>query len=129
MPGVRVARGDARRGADATSSSICTPSGLHPQHGIIAAQRREARLTEKPMAISLAAADELVQACDEAGVQLFVVKQNRLNPPIQLLKRAIDKGRFGRIYMANSRCAGRGRRSTTTRSRGAARGSSTAARS
>ena len=53
------------------------------------------------MAISLAGADELVQACDEAGVQLFVVKQNRLNPPIQLLKRAVDKGRFGRIYMAN----------------------------
>ena len=53
------------------------------------------------MAISLAGADELVQACDAAGVQLFVVKQNRLNPPIQLLKRAVDKGRFGRIYMAN----------------------------
>ena len=47
------------------------------------------------------AADDLVHACDEAGVQLFVVKQNRLNPPIQLLKRAVDKGRFGRIYMAN----------------------------
>ena len=42
-----------------------------------------------------------MQACDDAGVQLFVVKQNRLNPPIQLLKRAVDKGRFGRIYMAN----------------------------
>ena len=47
-------------------------------------------------------ADELVQACDDAGVQLFVVKQNRLNPPIQLLKRAVDKGRFGRIYLANA---------------------------
>jgi UDP-N-acetyl-2-amino-2-deoxyglucuronate dehydrogenase len=43
-----------------------------------------------------------VQGCDDAGVQLFVVKQNRLNPPIQLLKRAIDKGRFGRLYMANT---------------------------
>jgi len=81
--------------------SICTPSGLHPQHGIIAAQTGRHVLTEKPMAISLAAADELVQACDAAGVQLFVVKQNRLNPPIQLLRRAIDKGRFGRIYSAN----------------------------
>ena len=80
---------------------ICTPSGLHPQHGIAAAKAGRHVLTEKPMAISLAAADELVQACDEAGVHLFVVKQNRLNPPIQLLKRAIDKRRFGRIYMAN----------------------------
>jgi UDP-N-acetyl-2-amino-2-deoxyglucuronate dehydrogenase len=58
-------------------------------------------MTEKPMAISLEAADQLVQACDAAGVHLFVVKQNRLNPPIQLLKRAVDKGRFGRLYMAN----------------------------
>ena len=81
--------------------SICTPSGLHPQHGIIAARAGRHVLTEKPMAISLAAADELVQACDAAGVQLFVVKQNRLNPAIQLLKRAVDKGRFGRLYMAN----------------------------
>lgn len=81
--------------------SICTPSGLHPQHGIIAAQAGRNVLTEKPMGISLAAADDLVQACDAAGVQLFVVKQNRLNPSIQLLKRAVDKGRFGRLYMAN----------------------------
>ena len=81
--------------------TICTPSGLHPQHGITAARAGRHVLTEKPMAISLAAADDLVQACDAAGVHLFVVKQNRLNPPIQLLKRAVDKGRFGRIYMAN----------------------------
>ena len=82
--------------------TICTPSGLHPQHGIIAARAGRHVVTEKPMAISLAAADALVQACDAAGVHLFVVKQNRLNPSIQLLKRAVDKGRFGRIYMANT---------------------------
>nr|MBA3338839.1 Gfo/Idh/MocA family oxidoreductase [Geodermatophilaceae bacterium]MBA3673121.1 Gfo/Idh/MocA family oxidoreductase [Gemmatimonadaceae bacterium] len=80
---------------------ICTPSGLHPRHGILAARAGRHVLTEKPMAISLEGADELVQACDAAGVNLFVVKQNRLNPPIQLLKRAVEKGRFGRIYMAN----------------------------
>jgi UDP-N-acetyl-2-amino-2-deoxyglucuronate dehydrogenase len=80
---------------------VCTPSGLHPQHGAIAARAGRHVLTEKPMAISLEAADDLVQACDAAGVHLFVVKQNRLNPPIQLLKRAVDKGRFGRLYMAN----------------------------
>lgn len=82
--------------------AICTPSGLHPQHGIAAARAGKHVICEKPMAISLSAADELVQECDEVGVQLFVVKQNRLNPPIQLLKRAIDKGRFGRLYMANT---------------------------
>ena len=82
--------------------SVCTPSGLHPAHGIAAARAGKHVVTEKPMAISLADADALVQACDAAGVQLFVVKQNRLNPPIQLLRRAVDKGRFGRIYVANT---------------------------
>ena len=81
--------------------AICTPSGVHSANGIAAAKAGKHVVTEKPMAISLAQADELVKACDDAGVHLFVVKQNRLNPPIQLLKRAIDKGRFGRIYMAN----------------------------
>jgi UDP-N-acetyl-2-amino-2-deoxyglucuronate dehydrogenase len=81
---------------------IATPSGLHPAHGIKAAQAGKHVICEKPMAISLASADALVQACDDAGVRLFVVKQNRLNPAIQLLRRAIDRGRFGRIYMANA---------------------------
>jgi UDP-N-acetyl-2-amino-2-deoxyglucuronate dehydrogenase len=80
---------------------LCTPSGMHPAHGIAAARAGRHVISEKPMAISLAAADALVQACDEHRVQLFVVKQNRLNPPIALLKRAVDRGRFGRIYMAN----------------------------
>lgn len=81
---------------------IATPSGLHPAHGIAAARAGKHVICEKPMATSLKDADDLVRACDEAKVQLFVVKQNRLNPAIQLLKRAVDKGRFGRIYMANT---------------------------
>ena len=82
--------------------TVATPSGLHPAHGIAAARAGKHVICEKPMAISLAGADSLVRACDEAKVQLFVVKQNRLNPPVQLLKKAIDKGRFGRIYVANT---------------------------
>jgi UDP-N-acetyl-2-amino-2-deoxyglucuronate dehydrogenase len=89
-------------GTDCDVVAICTPSGLHPAHGIIAARGGKHVVTEKPMAISLADADALVQACDAAGVHLFVVKQNRLNPPIQLLRRAVEKGRFGRIYLANT---------------------------
>ncbi len=81
---------------------ICTPSGLHPQMGIEAANRKIHVVTEKPMAITLKSADELVNACDLNEVELFVVKQNRLNPSIQLLKRAIDKGRFGRLFSANA---------------------------
>lgn len=79
--------------------SICTPSGLHPIHGIKAAKKNIHVLTEKPMATNLRLADDLIKACDEAKVKLFVVKQNRLNSTIQLLKSAVDKGRFGKIYM------------------------------
>ena len=82
--------------------SIATPSGLHPAHGILAARAGKHVICEKPMAITLSAADDLVKACDDAGVRLFVVKQNRLNATVQLLKRALDKGRFGRIFMANA---------------------------
>jgi UDP-N-acetyl-2-amino-2-deoxyglucuronate dehydrogenase len=82
--------------------ALCTPSGLHPKHGMLAASAGKHVICEKPMAISLDGADQLVSACDAAGVQLFVVKQNRLNPAIQLLKRAIDRERFGRIYLANT---------------------------
>ena len=88
--------------ADADIVTVCTPSGLHAAQGIAAAKAGKHVITEKPMAITLEQADGLVQACDSAGVRLFVVKQNRLNPSIQLLKRAIDKGRFGRIYLANT---------------------------
>ncbi len=82
--------------------SICSPSGMHPQMGIDVANHKINVLTEKPMATNIEAADRLIQACDQNGVQLFVVKQNRLNSTMQLLKKAIDKNRFGRIYMAQS---------------------------
>ncbi|RLC49105.1 MAG: gfo/Idh/MocA family oxidoreductase [Candidatus Cloacimonadota bacterium] len=77
---------------------IATPSGIHPDIGIDVAKKKINVITEKPMATSLDKADKLIYACDENKVNLFVVKQNRLNPPIRLLKNAIDKGRFGRIY-------------------------------
>jgi UDP-N-acetyl-2-amino-2-deoxyglucuronate dehydrogenase len=88
---------------DADGAVICTPSGLHPRHGIMAAERGLHVICEKPMATRLEEADQLVRACDNAGVHLFVVKQNRLNPGIQLLKHAMELGRFGRVYMASVR--------------------------
>jgi UDP-N-acetyl-2-amino-2-deoxyglucuronate dehydrogenase len=87
--------------AKADVITIATPSGLHADQGVAAAQAGKHGVMEKPMAISLTGADALVHACDKAGVQLFVVKQNRLNPPIQLLKHAVDKNRFGRVYLAS----------------------------
>lgn len=82
--------------------SVCTPSGLHPEMGIAAAQHGVNVLTEKPMGVRLQDADALIDACDKNNVQLFVVKQNRLNPGIQALRHAIDKGRFGRIFFINA---------------------------
>lgn len=93
---------DMLKSADADAVAICTPSGLHAAQGISAAKAGKHVITEKPMAITLEQADGLVQACDDADVRLFVVKQNRLNPSVQLLKRAVDKNRFGRIYLANT---------------------------
>lgn len=82
--------------------TVATPSGLHPEHGILAARSGRHVVCEKPMAITLEGANRLVTACDEERVHLFVVKQNRLNPAVQLLKSAVEKSRFGRIYMVNA---------------------------
>lgn len=77
---------------------LTTPSGLHPSQTIRAAGLGCHVMTEKPMATRWADGRAMVEACDEAGVQLFVVKQNRRNATLQLLKEAVRRGRFGRIY-------------------------------
>jgi UDP-N-acetyl-2-amino-2-deoxyglucuronate dehydrogenase len=82
--------------------SICTPSGLHAQHGISVAKAGKHVLVEKPIDVTLEAAQALVDTCNANGVHLFPVFQNRLNSTIQLVKEAIDKGRFGKIYALNS---------------------------
>jgi UDP-N-acetyl-2-amino-2-deoxyglucuronate dehydrogenase len=81
---------------------ICTPSGLHAEMGIAAARTGRHVITEKPMALDMGSADRLVEACRAHHVGLYVVMQNRLNTTMKLLKRAVEKGRFGRIYMANA---------------------------
>lgn len=88
-------------GTDADIVVLATPSGLHPEQAIqIAASGRHV-MTEKPMATRWSDGLQMVKACDEAGVRLFVVKQNRRNATLQLLKRAVEQKRFGRIYMVN----------------------------
>lgn len=80
---------------------LTTPSGLHPDQAVQIAESGRHVMTEKPMATSWQDGKRMVQACDAAGVRLFVVKQNRRNATLQLLKQAVAKGRFGRIYMVN----------------------------
>lgn len=85
--------------SDADVVVLATPSGLHPRQAMRAAQAGRHVLTEKPMATKWEQGMEMVRACRDAGVKLFVVKQNRLNRTMQLLKGAVDAGRFGRIVM------------------------------
>ncbi len=82
--------------------SICTPSGLHPEHVIQAAKAGKHALSEKPAGTKVTDVDRAIQACDEAGVKYFVVKQNRFNRTVQMLRKALDAGRFGRLYMIAS---------------------------
>ena len=77
---------------------LTTPSGLHPRQAIEVARAGVHVMTEKPMATRWQDGLAMVKACDDAGVQLFVVKQNRRNSTLQLLKRAVAEGRFGRLY-------------------------------
>lgn len=81
--------------------TICTPSGIHPDQAILAADHGVHVITEKPMATRWSDGLRMVRACDNAGVRLFVVKQNRNNSTLKLLKRAISEKRFGKIYMVN----------------------------
>ncbi len=81
--------------------SLCTPSGMHPEQTAEIAEFGVNVISEKPMATRWQDGVDMVKACDRAGVRLFVVKQNRRNTTLQLLKRAVEENRFGRIHMVN----------------------------
>ncbi len=86
---------------DADAVILTTPSGLHSGQAIEVAQAGRHVITEKPMATRWEDGKRMVAACDDANVHLFVVKQNRRNATLQLLKKAIEEKRFGRIHMVN----------------------------
>lgn len=88
--------------ADIDLVSICTPSGLHPEQVVQAARAGKHALSEKPAGTRTADVDRAIAACDEAGVKYFVVKQNRFNRTVKLLRKALDARRFGRLYMITS---------------------------
>ena len=81
--------------------ALCTPSGIHPEQTVLAAKHKVHVMTEKPMATRWNDGVRMVKACDKAGVRLFVVKQNRRNTTLQLLKRAVTEKRFGKIHMVH----------------------------
>ena len=84
--------------------SICTPNGLHAEHTIKALRAGKHVLCEKPMALRSADCRRMIEEEERSGRKLFVVKQNRFNPPIAALKKAVDEGRLGRILSVQLNC-------------------------
>ncbi|MEE3078573.1 MAG: Gfo/Idh/MocA family oxidoreductase [Bdellovibrionota bacterium] len=82
---------------------ILTPSGDHAEHTVQLAKYGKHIVVEKPMALTLDDADRMIEACDRAGVKLFVVKQNRLNLPVKKLREAIENNHFGKMVMGTVR--------------------------
>lgn len=83
--------------------SVLTDSGSHPRVGSLLAPHVPVIVVEKPMALTLEDADHLIETCENHGTRLFVVKQNRFNPAIQQLRKAVDQGRFGKMVLGTVR--------------------------
>ena len=88
--------------ADLDIVDVCTPSGLHPEMGTMAAKKGYHVILEKPMGVRYKKAEDLVNYCEQKKLKLFVVKQNRFNAPILKLKEAIGAGRFGKLITSNT---------------------------
>lgn len=82
--------------------NVCSPSGLHLDHGRAAAEAGKHVLVEKPIEINLARADALIEACDKAGVKLGVIFQSRFLPLVQQMKAAIEAGKLGRLILGDA---------------------------
>ena len=92
---------DMLKKEDLDLTVICTPSGVHADQTELCARHGVNVMTEKPMATRWNDGVSMVKVCDKSGVRLFVVKQNRSNPTLQLLKRAVKENRFGKIHMVH----------------------------
>jgi len=84
--------------------AVCTPNGLHADHSIKALQAGFHVICEKPMALHASDCSRMIEAAEKADRQLFVVKQNRFNPPVAAVKKMLDANRLGRIYSIQLNC-------------------------
>jgi len=84
--------------------SICTPNAFHAEHTIKALKAGKHVLCEKPMALTVNDCKAMIRESEKAGKTLFIVKQNRFNPPIVALKKAIDEGKLGKIFNVQLNC-------------------------
>lgn len=84
--------------------SICTPNGLHAQHSILSLQAHKHVLCEKPLCISFMDAKKMLAAALNADRNLYVVKQNRYNPPVEAVKNLLREHRLGKIFSFQINC-------------------------
>ena len=84
--------------------SICSPNGLHAEHAIKSLQAGVHVLCEKPMAINVYDCGEMIKAAEKTNKRLFAIKQNRFNPPVEAVKKAMDEGRLGKVYSVQLSC-------------------------
>lgn len=81
---------------------LCTPSGLHAGMAIQAMEAGKHVISEKPMALTLSEADRIIETEDRTGKKYFLVKQNRYNPPVAILKELVENGELGDIFLITS---------------------------
>lgn len=84
--------------------SICTPNGLHAEHSIKALEAHKHVLCEKPLCTNMADAKKMIDAATFNKRKLFVVKQNRYNPPVEAVKKLLTEGKLGKIYSFQINC-------------------------
>jgi UDP-N-acetyl-2-amino-2-deoxyglucuronate dehydrogenase len=83
--------------------NILTPSGEHHKKVLELVRYGKPLVVEKPIALRLDEADEIIEECDRYGVRLFVVHQNRYNLPIMKAREALEQGRFGKMVLGTVR--------------------------
>lgn len=89
---------------DADVVAVCTPNGLHAEHAIKSLRVGYHVLCEKPMALTVRDCERMIMEAEKAGKKLFIIKQNRFNPPIVEVKRLIDEGKLGKILSVQLNC-------------------------
>lgn len=82
--------------------TICSPSGAHLDPALAAARAGKHVVVEKPLEVTTERCDQIIAACREANVKLAVTLQSRFHRSSQLLKQAVDDGRFGRITLGDA---------------------------
>lgn len=83
---------------------VCTPNGLHAEHSIKSLESGFNVVCEKPMALSRASCQQMIDSAQKASKQIFVVMQNRYSPPAVWLKQIIEDNKLGDIFMVQVNC-------------------------